>query len=78
MNYSHHESEKFRAETFRFLGYACCTPFGLSVLNLLMNGKLNCHSGFILSFFLLLLGLDLVFKSYDIMINKEIIYDKPR
>lgn len=38
MTFSNKEyGEKYRAEAFRHLGYACCTPFGLTILGLLLN-----------------------------------------
>ena len=71
MAYKHHESDKFRAETFRFLGYVLSTPLGLSILYLLLNGKIDYYWGFTISILLLVLGLQFIFKSYDIMLIKE-------
>ncbi len=32
-------SEKYRAEVFKFAGYALCTPFGLNILSLVSRNS---------------------------------------
>ncbi len=71
------QSEKFRAETFRFAGYAFCTPLGLNILTLLSKDSLIALEqpwlpGILVgSLVFAIAGFFIIVESYSIMLRSD-------
>ena len=61
------KSEQFRAETFRHIGYVCCSPLCLIVLNQLLTGIKfydRIYTCLLVALILLAFGVKMILESY--------------
>ncbi|NQY79736.1 MAG: hypothetical protein HRT47_05425 [Candidatus Caenarcaniphilales bacterium] len=69
------KSEVYRAESFRNLGYVLATPISAQIFSLLVYPKeysINFNSKYLyISCLLLLLGIELVNRGYNLLIDYE-------
>jgi hypothetical protein len=73
------EGDKARAEVFRHTGYVLCSPFCLQILDQIIQGFkkiLGIFPGAFLSIPLLIIGVLLVFKSIDILEQRNALFNR--
>lgn len=68
---SYADSEKFRAEAHKHIGYLLCTPLAVDMLQFLVDGHTIPNLIFFAEFYLLLAGYLMINNSYVIMKERD-------
>ena len=71
MKYIYHDSERFRAQLFLFLGTALSTPLSILILEKMKTNNNFESIYWQISIMLALVGLTAILFSYTIIVNKD-------
>ncbi len=68
---SYADSEKFRAEAHKHIGYLLCTPLALELLHFLVDGHTIPSLIFFIEFYIAIVGYLIINNSYVIMKKRD-------
>ncbi len=68
---SYADSEKFRAEAHKHIGYLFCTPLALDMLHFLVDGQIIELGNFSIEFYIAIVGYLIINNSYVIMRERD-------